>query len=800
MEIIKRNWVHFVAVVIFFLSALISFYPSTQGKKIQQGDIIHWQGMAKEIKTHTKKTGEYPLWTNSMFGGMPAYYIHFQQTKDPIDYLQKVLALGFNNEIGKFMVGMILFYMLLLLMKVNPWLAIFGAIAFAFNTNNLVLLNAGHNTKIMTLMTSPLIIAGVLLAYRDRALLGTLLFTVGMSMNLKSQHPQMTYYLGIVLLLYVLAVFINKIKTGEIGSFAKASGFLLIGLALAVGTTANRTLPIYEYSKDTMRGAPILTKNKSKESSSNVEGLAWNYAMGWSNGGIDLLQSFIPLAVGGSSGEKISKASNFAKEIRKRGGSIANLQAPLYWGKLPFTSGPIYFGAVIFFFFFLSIFTYKDPIKWWILAAVILTFVLSMGKNFESINRLFFDYFPYYNKFRTPNSILSVTAIIIPILAILGLQDILSRKSIDLKKILLPGLGFIVFTALLGLLGPSILDLSSPGDVRLEQAGLDSNIIISDRADMLRDSALRSAILMLICLGSVVAYFKGKIKAIFVFLIIGLLAIGDLFTTNLRYVSSDNYVTASDYKRYYTPRKVDLQILKDPDLSYRVFDNTKSTFKSSFTSYFHKSIGGYHAAKLQRYADIIDYHISKNNTNVMNMLNTKYLITGEPGNEKANLNTAALGNVWFVNEAKIVSSSDAEIEALTDFDPLRTAFIHKEYENQLTTKTFEKNGSSISLTSYAPDRLVYKCQAVSEQLAVFSEIWYGPEKGWNAYIDGQPVSHLRANYILRALKIPAGNHEIVFEFKPSSYKTGETIRWISCLILLLAGGFYAYNRYKESRS
>lgn len=798
MEILKRNWIHFVAIIIFFLSALVSFYPSLQGEKLQQSDIIQWKGMAQETRAHAEKTGENSLWTNSMFGGMPVYYINFQQTKDPVDYLKKVLSLGFNNEVGKFMLGMILFYILLLLMNVNPWLAIFGAIAFAFNTNNLVLLNAGHNTKIATLMTSPLIIAGVLLAYRNKALLGTLLFTVGMSMNLKSQHPQMTYYLGIVMLMYVLIVFISKVKEGEILSFAKTSGLLLIGLLLAIGTTANRTLPIYEYAKDTMRGAPILKQSKSKESSSKVEGLSWDYAMGWSNGSTDLLQSFIPLSVGGSSGEKIGKDSNFAKEIRKRGGSTSNLQAPLYWGSLPGTSGPIYFGAVIFFFFFLALFTYKDPIKWWILSAVILTFILSMGKNFEGVNRLFFDYFPYYNKFRTPNSILSVTSIIIPILSILGLQNILSSKDLNLKKILIPGLGFIVFTALIGLLGPGIFDMSSPGDIRLEQAGLNSNIILNDRADMLRSSAIRSAFLMLLSLASIMAYFKGYIKVVPVFIIIGILSIGDLFTTNLRYVSSDNYVSDRKYKSYYTPRKVDLQIHKDSDLSYRVFDNTAHISSSTFASYFHKSIGGYHAAKLQRYQDLIDYHIAKNNMDVLNMLNTKYIISGEKGSESANLNTAALGNAWFVNEVKIVSTADEEIDALNTIDPLGTAILHKEFESNLATRSYNKEGSRISLTSYSPDKLVYKSNTTSEQLAVFSEVWYGPDKGWNAYIDGKPVSHMRANYILRALNIPAGQHEIIFAFEPSSHKTGEIIRWISMLSLLLLSGYYFWSRYERT--
>jgi hypothetical protein len=801
MDHLKKYAVHLAALVVFFFCAFIHFQPAFQGKKLQQSDTLQWKGMAQEAKAYEEKTGESTLWTNSMFGGMPTYYIWFKQANGPIDYVRKILSLGFTNEVGKFMTGMILFYILLLLLKVNAWLAMFMALAFAFGTNNLVLLNAGHNTKIATLMASPLIIAGVLLAYRSKYLLGTIVFTLGMSINLKSQHPQMTYYLGLVLMIYVLAVFINKIKSGELVDFVKASGFLVIGLLLAVGTTANKTLPIYEYSKDTMRGAPILQQTSGNGSSSEVDGLAWDYAMNWSNGSEDLLQSWIPLANGGSTSEPLDSDSGFAKVLRKNNIPSRSIRPPMYWGSLPFTSGPIYFGAIIFFLFFIALFTYKDTIKWWVLSAAVLTFLLSMGKNFEFLNRLFFEYFPYYNKFRTPNSILSVTAIIIPLLAALGLQSLVNLKELPLKKTLIAGGGFILFTVFIGFVGPGIFDLSSSGDARLAQNGFDIDVLIDDRASMLRSSALRSAFLMSICLAAIWAYAKGYINKIILFVIVGVFSFGDLYLTNLRYVSSDNYVSERRYQANYTPRQVDKQILSDPDPHYRVLDSSANTFNSSFASYFHKSIGGYHAAKLQRFQDIIDYHIVKNNNKVLNMLNTKYVISGSPQKEQVGLNSAALGNAWFVNSVKFVNTPDEEIQMLNDFDPLGEAIVHKEFKGALKPGTqYDKSGSTINLSEYKPNKLTYAVNANGNQLAVFSEVWYGPDKGWNAYIDGQAVDHIRANYILRALEIPSGQHTVVFEFEPKSNKTGRLISMISSLIFLLLSGYYFWTEYKRIKA
>ena len=795
-SLLKNNWIHFVAVAVFFIVTIVNFYPQFQGKRVQAGDYVSINATQNEVNQYRKETGDISLWTNALFGGMPTYYIAFPRNKDLVDYTHKFLKGFMQGESGFFFFGMISFYLLMILLGISPMLAIFGSIAFSFTTNNIILLDTGHMTKLATISTCPMVIAGVLLAYRKKWLLGFVVFALGMAINLKSDHPQMTYYLAIVLIPYIVLVFIDYLKKKDLKDFFVASAILLGGLALGVGCTASKLLPVYEYSKDTMRGKPILQTNNSTTSSSSVEGLAWDYAMSWSNGLEDLLSSFIPLSVGGSSAEMISSKSNFAKELRKRGMKTSDgVQAPMYWGSLPFTSGPIYFGAVIFLLFFIALFHYKDHIRWWILIAFCLTALLSMGKNFEILSRLFFDYFPMYNKFRTPNSILSVTAVIVPILAILGLQNILTVKKLNFKKILYPGLGLALFCLIIGALGPGFSDMSSASDSRYVQMGLDQSILIADRSDLMSSSAYRSGILMLLSLGFLYLYSKDKIRKQYVILGIGLLSIFDIFSTNLRYLKPSDYVSKRSYQNNFQPRDVDLQIKKDLDPNYRVFDLSISTFDNSSSSYHHKTIGGYHAAKLQRYQDLIDYHITKNNMDVLNMLNAKYIIT--PGSDNAPIvqrNPAALGNAWYVNNYRIVNSAEEEIDGLNDFDPLGEAIVHQEFSSYLNGLSINKNGS-IKLTSYKPNELIYSSSCTSEQLAVFSEIWYGPNKGWNAYVDDKPAEHIRVNYILRGLKVPAGDHTIRFEFKPASARIGSLISLISSFLIIGSLLFLLYKSW-----
>lgn len=788
---LKKHWIHLAALAVFMLFSIINFYPVFEGKQLNFAE--RNQGMSKEMLDHERETGEVTRWTNSMFSGMPTYYILAKTPMDALEYLRRASGLFLPKEAGNFLMGMIFFYLLMMVLGASPLVSIFASISFAFVTNNLILLDTGHFTKLRTILSSPLILAGLILAFRKKYILGALVFSLGLGINIKFDHPQMTYYLGLSLIPMVLVYLYQFIRAKQIKEFFMIAAFLLVGLFMSVGTTASKLLPVQEYTEDTMRGDAVLEKSRSSFSSSSVDGLSWDYAMNWSNGWIDLLQGFIPHSVGGSSSENIGRDSNFARELRKLGANTRDLKAPLYWGDLPFTSGPIYFGAVVCCLFLISMFVLKDNMKWWILGAVIVTSLLSLGRNFELLNRFFFDYVPYFNKFRTPNSVLSVTSLFMPLLGFYGLYRILEQKP-DWKKVLYPGLGFAAICLLYGFAAPGMLDMSSASDAQYAQYGIDTNSLVKDRAALASSSANRSAIYMILTCALLFLALRNKIKSSYAVIGIGLLSIMDLFTVNFKYVTASDYISDSALKRTYEPREVDKEILRDPDIYYRVLDLSVPTFESAFPSYFHKSVGGYHPAKLVRYQDMIDYHISNNNMNVLNMLNTKYIITPtEQDRERVQRNTAALGNAWFVSNLQMVGSNEEEINALSDFDPLQTAFVHDEFANYLPTNSFAKSGQ-ISLKSYAPNKLVYNSQSTSDQFAVFSEVWYGPGKGWKSYIDGNPVDHIRVNYILRGMNIPAGNHEIVFEFEPDSLEKGTLISRICSLLILLMLGFYLWDK------
>ncbi len=777
---------HTLAVIIFLIFNSIYFAPQLEGKKVKQGDIISALSATKELKDHTEKTGEVSMWTNSMFGGMPAYQISNPQESNKIRHVENLSHLYFPRPIGYFIGAMIFFYIMLVAFGVNPWLSILGALAFGFTTNNLVLFEAGHATKIRSLIFFAPIVMGVIMSYRKRLLAGGIIFSLGMALNLFANHLQMTYYLGLCLLIYILIQLVKDIREKNLMSFVKASLVLLFGLFLAVGSSASRILTTYEYGKDTMRGKPILAKNESikTNSSSAVKGLDWDYAMSWSNSAMDVMSSIIPGVVGGGSAQPIGKDSRFYTELNKRGNRLGeNPKAPLYWGKLPFTSGPNYLGATVVFLFLFGALLVRGKFKWWIVSAIALTVLMSMGKHF-GLNRLLFDYLPLLNKFRSPNSVMTVTSFFIPIIGMVALSNILKgeyEKEYILKKLKLATMisgGIVLFFILFG---SSMFEFSSAGDARYGAAI--TEFLMEDRASLMRSDSIRSLLYILVVAGLIWAFVNKKIKQSIFILSIGAAILLDLWAIGKRYLDHDSFVSKRQYEVSFKPRKADLEILKDKTLNYRVFDLSISTFNSSSSSYYHKTIGGYHAGKLQRYQDMIDYYISKGNLGVLNMLNTKYFITKD---QQVQLNSQHYGNAWMVSNLKAVNTPNEEIEAVGSIDLRNTAVILSDefgnYENDFTPGEL----GTISLTAYAPDELNYKSSGASEQFAVFSEVWYGPNKGWQAYIDNEPVEHVRVNYILRGLKIPAGNHEITFKFEPKNYYLGEKISLICSILIILA--------------
>lgn len=785
---------HVLSIIIILLINFLYFAPQFSGKVVQQGDIVQVRKMAKEINDFNASNEEPTLWTNSMFGGMPAYHINTPTNGNKLFYIDQILSLGLKQPAGIFIMGMLFFYLSMILLGFSPWLSLIGTLLFGFSTNNLILYEAGHTGKVKVIMTIAPIIAGLILTFRNQWFKGGLLFTTALGLNIAFNHIQMSYYLAICLIPLVLIYFISAIRKGDLVNFSKSSAVLIIGAILALGASTSRMWTTYEYANETMRGKPILEKSKDNVvTSSSVDGLEYEYAMRWSNGVGDALAAFIPRVVGGGSVELVEKSSPFGKAI----GAKKEVQAPTYFGSLPFTSGPIYFGALAFFLCFFGAFAVRDNFKWWLVTAILLTLMLSLGKNFAVFNDLFFNYFPMFNKFRTPNSILSVTAVFIPILAVLAINEVVERedKKTLLKSLFLSGGILAGICILIWLMGSMFFEYSSPNDERYGKEI--AEVLVEQRQSMQASSALRSLFYILMGAGIIWAFIKSYINKTVLIVSLAIFGLLDIVLVDLNYFNHDNFLTERNFKQNFEPREVDSQILQDKDPNFRVYDATIETFNSSDASYFHKTIGGYHAAKLQRFQDIIDFHISKNNMKVLDMLNTKYFIVPAGENKQSvQQNPNALGNAWLVDSIKIVTNANAEIDSLTNFIPSYTAVVHQEYKDYIGNFDPKKEGA-IQMTSYAPNKLVYKFESPSEQFAVFSEIWYGPNKGWQAYVDGKEVEHIRVNYLLRGLKVPSGSHEIIFEFKPKSYFLGETISMIVSLsIILLIIGFIIW-KYKK---
>lgn len=789
------SWIyHILALLGFVALTSLYFYPQLEGKKVMQGDILQWEGMAQEALEYQKETGELTLWTNSMFGGMPTYQINNIQPNNLMQYAQKALELFFEEPIGLFIAAALGMYFLLLMMGVVPGAAWLGAFTFAFSTYHVIIYEAGHYLKLVSIGTFPWVLAGLYLIFQRRLLLGAASFSFGLGLAFYANHVQMTYYLAIVLGLYFIGETIRLVREKSIKQWVYGSLLLVGGAVLALSSGASKLYTSYEYSRDTMRGAPILQPGNDPGSSSETEGLSWEYAMQWSQGPLELFTVLVPGITGGSSSERIGDKSAIRATLRSSGVNLpADFKAPLYWGELPFTSGPVYFGVLVIFLFIMAMQLERGQLKWWILAGVLFTFVYSLGKNADGINRLIYDYLPLMNKFRSPNSITSVTPLLMLFLGMLYFKNMLGghySKERVLRALYYTTGSLGGIALLIALAGSSFFSFTGPGDEQLVQMGFPMDAVYEDRMSLLRSDAFRTFVL--ITLAFALIYFWLKEKLGLWIMLGGLIILGvfDLWTVDKRYLNADDFKTEREYNAYFTPRAADELILKDVDPHYRVMDVTANTFNSSFASYFHKSIGGYHAAKLQRYQDIIDRHISKNNMKVLNMLNTKYFILpGETKEEEATvqINMEALGNAWFVKSLQQVSSPDEEIDYLgkEDFDPKQVAVVHQEFVDHTGAADFSGEGS-IKLTSYKPNALEYASESGEDQFVVFSEIWYGPDKGWQAYVDGQPADHIRVNYVLRGMKLPAGNHKIEFRFEPKSHATGEKVSLVGSLLVLLA--------------
>lgn len=809
----KKAIPHIISLIVIILVNAIYFSPQFQGKKLNQVDIISADAKIAEPESYTEETGKLYLWNNGQFSGMPKLLA--APAKNNLIYpLYKVMRLGFGEPAGLFIALMLLYYITLVFLGVNPYLSLIFSVSIGLSTDNLILWSAGHNSKIRTLLFTPGIILGfIYILQRKRYLFGGAILALFLAMSVYTRHPQMTYYVLFILGILALIKTVEFIRKSEWTNLAKAYGVMVLALVLALGSSASKVWSIYDFNKSTMRGDPVLNtekvSNTEAQSSSEVKGLDWNYAMQWSNGFTDLMASYIPGFAGGGSGEKVDRSSASYKQYNIQ-------QAPLYWGDLPFTEGPIYIGAILIFLFIFGLYYIKGDLKLWLGIALLLVILMSMGKHFAILNKPLFDYLPFYNKFRSPQSIMSAGKFFIPILGALALSKLfLEHHRLKILKNPMPPPGFkrsLLWSAgicggialFFALFGPSLFTFQGIGDARYIQAGTDITPFIQDRQALMRQDSFRTFLLVGLTAGLMWFYMKRKIGTVFFLVVLGTLSLFDVWSVGQRYLDHEEFVSPAQYEQNFSRRPVDEQILDmEPRREgYRVLDLTVNTFNDARQARWHNTIGGYSPAKLQRYQDLIEHHLSQNNMNVLNMLNTKYIIaSGQNGQPTVQRNPEALGNAWFVDDIRIVDTPNEEIEALTNLDTETTAVVlDKEFDNYVDEfDPTTQEGNQINLTSYEPDHLTYKTNTSSDQFALFSEIWYGPDKGWQAYLDGEPVPFVRANYVLRAMRIPEGEHTIEFVFHPRSYYTGEKISLFSSLFLLGLFVFVGFIQYKNKK-
>jgi len=789
MQKFKKLSPHLIVILLFVGISFTYFSPVLQGKLLNMADITHHKGMSKEVTDFREATGEEALWTNSMFSGMPAYQISTRSNGNLIQYVAKTISLGIPRPANLLFLYLLGFYLLLLSLKVDYRLSAVGAIAFSFSSYFFIIIMAGHMTKALAIAYLPMVVAAVLYTYRGRMLLGGVLTALTVALELYANHLQITYYLVLILLLIGIVQFIKDFKANNLIDFSKRSGVLILAALLASATAVTRLSTTMEYGAESTRGKSELTNNLDNKTS----GLDKDYATSWSYGIAETFSLLIPNFYGGASQGELTTESETYQAI-KRAPNAKQLikQLPLYWGTQPFTSGPTYAGSIVMFLFIFGLLFVKSEMRVWILLATIMSIMLAWGKNFMPLTDLFLDYFPGYNKFRAVSMILVVAEFTLPLLGFVALNKFLTTDSDEKKKPLKLAFYIVGGLSLIFALMPSLFfDFVGGQDASLAKNGWPIDALQADRAGLLSADAWRSFSFITLTFGVLWMFLKSKISSKYVILIVGILVMADMWTINKRYLNDDNFARKSKVQVPYQATAADQQILRDTDPNFRVFNQSVSTFNDASTSYFHKSIGGYHGAKLKRYQELIENHISKGNMAVLNMLNTKYFITPKG---QAQLNPGAMGNAWFVNEINLVANADAEIAALDGFKPSNTAIVDTRFSEQMIVE-LDNTGANIDLTEYKPNYIKYNSTTTKEGIAIFSEIYY--DKGWNAYVNGELKPHFRANFVLRGMKIPAGNHVIEFKFEPAVYHVSERIALASSVVLLLLLAFVSVKELKS---
>ncbi len=779
---------HILAFFILLIVAGVYFHPETQGKKILSHDQISAVSASKEISDYAEK-GDKILWTSKIFSGMPAFQVAYSVDENLLIWVYKSGKLLPKSLWLSFML-MLGFYIALSILGYPLTIRLLGAISFSLSTWFLLSIEAGHSTKMITIAFIPPLIASILISYRGKWLLGGILTSLFLGLAIMANHIQIIYYsIFFIAILFSVKLF-HAYKNKQIQPFFKRT-IILIGFGL-LGVLPNITLlwTTYDYGNSSTRnGKTELTKEAEK----TRDGLDLDYAMAWSYGKAETINLLIPGIY--APGASLEKGSETYEELARKGvpkNQIKNYLKgiPMYYGTQSTPTGPSYLGAGLIFLFILMFFLYKGNFKWVLLGTTIVSVIFSWGGDFLIVNEFFFDHLPLYNKFRTPSMWLSLTMIAVTFGAMMGLKIIHDKEyeADKLKKALiytggiLGGISIITY-----LFGGSLFDFDGAYDAQLAQKGFPMDSVIQDRINLVKSDSLRTLIIIALIVGTLWAILSNKLKSLSLGItIITIVIIGDMWMVGKRFLNSDDFTKAKSFEKSITASAADQQILNDKEVNYRVFNAAVNSFNELTPSYFHKSIGGYSSVKLSRYQDLIERHLSKGNMNVFNMLNAKYFITGQPGQEVAQQNPDANGSVWFVNNIDWAKNADEEMAKMSDFNSKNTAIVderYKEYTNGATPSNSSQN--TISLASFHPDNMVYNSNSSVENFAVFSEIWYKGNVDWKAYIDEKETEFIRVNYLLRGMKIPAGEHKIEFKFYPKSHYIGSKISLISSSLIIL---------------
>lgn len=813
-NLLRRSTPYILAVVLFLLISVVYFSPVLQGKKLQASDAVHFKGMAKEIVDYREATGQEALWSNNMFSGMPAYLTSTLYPGELFSKVQKAFT-SISQPVMILTFSFLFFFVLCLSLGVGTWPSFAASLAYGFMTFTFVVMVTGHLTKAHALTYTSLIVAGILVAYKKNKIGGSLLTALGLTWMISANHLQMTYYAAILVLILGITYLIYAIREKTLPDFAKTTLFLLVAAIFAVGANFSRLYTTYEYGKYSMRGQSELTLNGENKTS----GLDEDYILDYSYDLGEAMTAFIPRFKGGGMSEPLTTSSETYKFLAESQGEanarkIVEGGMPMYWGSQPISMAPFYFGAVLCFLFVLGLFIVKGKDKWWLLAVFVVSLLLSLGKNFSLLTNLMLDYFPGYNKFRDVKNILVIQQFAMALLGALAIKEVYQRRisNDEFMKGLKYAFGItgglaLLFTLLPGMAG----SFSGSTDAQYLQAGYPQQFIdalMADRQSLLRADAFRTFVFVLLAAAGLWAYWNNKLKAQYAIVLWVALVMVDMWPMNRKYFNNDHFTSPREVAVPFQETVVDKEIKKDKDLYYRVL-NLNNPFADARTSYFHKSLGGYHGAKMGRYNELITYAITPemqtliagfkqpqsldsvmSDLGVINMLNTKYFIYNP---EQPPLpNPHALGNAWLVKEVKVVESADQEISSIKDFDPQTTAFVQKDFVDELGGFQSGSGEGQIKLTDYKPNYLKYEATVNGgSQLAIFSEIYY--PKGWISYMDGKEAPHVQANYVLRAMVIPAGTHEIEFKFEPKSYYMGNKVSLASSILLLLAiAGYFVY--------